>query len=849
LTTAPGLPTAGGSTASDGRHAPPALDAHQVSKRFPGVQALTDVSLVIEPGTVHALVGENGAGKSTLVKIIAGLQAPDSGTIEVDGTRMGRFSPLAARELGVALVAQEPEHFADLTALENLFVGRWPREAGLISWPEMDRQARVMLEQMGAEIDLSARMGDLALAFRQVIQIARALLQNAKVLILDEPTAALGQEETRALFDMVRRLSGQGVAIIYISHRLEEIFEIAHQVTVLRDGRHVITCPTGHVSRDDLVRHMVGTEVAEEYAHTPADEGPGADVAPVLVLDRVSSPAGFTEVSLDVRPGEVLALAGLAGSGRNELAHALGGALPIASGRVVVEGKAHRLKGPDGARRLGLVLAPGDRPGRALVLPMTVRENITLSLLRELHRGPLTDVRAEAALAADYIERLDIRTPSAEQATYALSGGNQQKTSLARRLAMRPKVLILEEPTQGVDVGARAEIHTLLRGLAADGLAVVLVSSDLNEVLALSHRVAVMHRGHVAGALPRREATKEAVLDLAFGRGVEASGRAEARPVRRSGRGRELGLAAFLALLVGFLALRSDQFLTVQNIQDMARNSAYLLVGALGMTMVILTAGIDISFGSMLAVCAIISGVLATHGAPVPLVVVATLAVGALCGAVNATGVAFMRLPPIIMTLATLTIYRGLVVRATGGSWITGLPADYLWLGQGYVAGIPVPAVVAAIATAGVALLLRRTAFGRSLYALGNNPSAAEHQGVSRRGTEWLVYVVAGAMVGLSALTFAPCFTSVQTNTGLGFEMIVITGVVVGGTNIMGGRGTILGTVLGVMLLAAISNGLDLLGSTEMDYWESAFQGALVLLAVMTDYIRGRRRRQGAGIE
>ncbi|HOS93521.1 MAG TPA: sugar ABC transporter ATP-binding protein, partial [Armatimonadota bacterium] len=417
MTTAPGLPTAGGSAAADGGHAPPALDAHHISKRFPGVQALTDVSLVIEPGTVHALVGENGAGKSTLVKIIAGLQSPDSGTIEVHGTRMTRFSPIAARDLGVALVAQEPEHFADLTALENLFVGRWPREAGLISWPAMERQARAMLEQMGAEIDLSARMGDLALAHRQVIQIARALLQNAKVLILDEPTAALGQEETRALFDMVRRLSGQGVAIVYISHRLEEIFEIAQQVTVLRDGRHVVTCATTQVSRDDLVRHMVGTEVAEEYSHTPADEGPGPDVPPVLALEGVTSPAGFADVSLDVRPGEVLGLAGLAGSGRNELAHALGGALPIASGRVVVNGETRRLKGPDGARRLGLVLAPGDRPGRALVLPMTVRENITLSLLRELRRGPLTNVRAESALADEYIGKLDIRTPSAEQAT------------------------------------------------------------------------------------------------------------------------------------------------------------------------------------------------------------------------------------------------------------------------------------------------------------------------------------------------------------------------------------------------------------------------------------------------
>lgn len=822
----------------------------RLSKSFPGVRALRDVSLRVRSGSIHALVGENGAGKSTLVKIIAGIQQPDAGAVELSGRRVTRFTPVASRALGVGLVAQEAEHFADLTALENFYVGDWERRFGpVLDWQAMETRARQVLEDLGVNIPLQARMGDLPLAQRQMIQIGRALLLDARLLILDEPTAALGQAETDALFALVRRLAERGVGIIYISHRLDEVFELADEVTVLRDGELVDSLPVDGLSREDLVRMMVGSEVpASRRVEGPAPAA--SEAPPVLEVVGLGVRGQFEDVTLSVRPGEILGLAGLQGSGRNALAHALGGALRADAGEVRVDGANQRLTSTNAAQRAGIVLAPGDRHGRALVLPMTLRENITLSILRRVSRGPFPHLPTERQVAKRYCEELDIRATSLEQVTATLSGGNQQKVSLARRLAAEPRVLVLEEPTQGVDVGARAEIHRLLRELAAQGLAIVMVSSDMDEVLALSDRVAVMHRGKVAGILEGGEATKEHVLELAFGEGVESAAsdqRVERAPSvwrRLLGR-RELGLALVVIVAMVALALTTENFRTVDNFRDMALNSAYILVAALGMTMIILTSGIDISIGSMLALCCMAFGVMAQREAPIPLVVLGTLATGALLGAINAVGVGLMRLPPIIMTLATLTIYRGAVLRLGGGDWIQ-LPEQYLPMGRGLVLGVPIPVWEAFAALAVVAAVLRYTAFGRSLYAVGNNVQASEHLGISMRRSQLAVFTIGGLLVGLAALAYAPRFDVVQTNSGMGLEMLVITAVVVGGTNITGGRGSVLGTLLGVLLLTLISNALNL--TQVSDYWEKAFQGVLVLAAVIADHMgRGRRVSGGEG--
>jgi rhamnose transport system ATP-binding protein len=823
---------------------PPALALRDITKAFPGVRALSGVSLTVQPGEVHALVGENGAGKSTLVKVVAGIVAPDSGAVELAGKPVTHFTPHHAGTLGVALVAQEPEFFAELTALENLFVGHWRERAlGVVSWGEMERAATAICAEMGVTVPLRQRIADLSLADRQMIQIGRALLLDARLLILDEPTAALGQAETETLFRIVRQLAAKGVAILYISHRLEEIFELADNVTVLRDGRLVATQPAAGLTREDLVRMMVGAEVAHGREALGPERVIDRSGAPLLSLRGLTSPGRFEGVDLDLHAGEILGIAGLAGCGRNALAHALGGTERVESGQVALDGKPLRLKGPRTALEAGIVLAPGDRPGRALVLPFTVRENIALSVMPSVGRGPFTSLPREAALAEEYVRRLDVRSSSIEQVTGTLSGGNQQKVSLARRLAVEPRVLVLEEPTQGVDVGARAEIHRGLRKLAEEGLAIVLVSSDADEVLALSDRIAVMHQGRVAGVLAGAEATKEAILQLAFGKTEAAREHRPAARARRLPLGRELGLGVFLLVAMAALAVVSPAFREPQNFRDMAVNASFQLIAGLGMTMVIVTAGIDISIGGILAICCIAAGQLACAGAPMYVVFGGTALVGALLGSINSGGIAGLKLPPIIMTLATLTIFRGLVVRLAGGKWITDLPPAFLALGQGSFLGVPVPVIVAVLTTAAVGLLLTRTSLGRAIYAIGNNPNGSANQGISVRRVQFLVYALAGLLMGISAMTYAPRFSSIQTNSGIGLEMVVITAVVVGGTNIVGGRGTVLGTILGVVLLAIVDNGLNLLRAP--DYWELAFQGTLVLIAVTMDLLcSGSRRRE-----
>jgi ribose/xylose/arabinose/galactoside ABC-type transport system permease subunit len=363
-------------------------------------------------------------------------------------------------------------------------------------------------------------------------------------------------------------------------------------------------------------------------------------------------------------------------------------------------------------------------------------------------------------------------------------------------------------------------------------------------LLALSDTVAVMHRGRLAGVLPRGEAVKERVLDLAFGAGIEPEVAAQAKPRRRLAVGRELGLALFLLLMCAALGVTSDQFLTVQNLTEKSVEWSHVVIAAMGMTMIILTAGIDISVGSTLAVCAITAGLLVTTaGWPLVWVVLAVLGSGLALGTVNGLGIAVLGLPAIIMTLATLKIYRGLVFQLPSKGWVTGIPESFRWLAEGQVGPLPFPVLAAVLSVAMCVLVLRYTTFGRSLYAIGNNASAAANLGIRLRLTRWLVYTLGGGLVGLSALVFAPQYRNIQTNTGELFELVVITAVVVGGTKIFGGRGTALGTVLGVALLAVIDSALNLLGTSGSDYWERCFHGALVLLAVMTDFLGARARR------
>jgi rhamnose transport system ATP-binding protein len=493
------------------------LEARSLTKRYGAVTALGGVSLDLRAGEVHALVGENGAGKSTLVRLLTGASAADSGAIAIDGRLVPRADPTRMRALGVAAIHQQPLLFPDLTVAENLAIGFEPAGAWRrIDWRERRRRGAALLSRVGVALDLDAPVGTLGAAEQQLVEIARALGADARLLLLDEPTAALSGRETARLFDLLRGLRADGVAMLYISHRLDEVEAVADRVSVLRDGELVATRETGAVTRAELIRLMVGRDI---QTIVPPRQAAGARV--VLDVDGVGCCAsGVHDVTLQLRRGEILGLAGLVGAGRTELARVLFGLTPADRGVVRVDGAGVRVGSPADAVRLGLAYVPEDRRRHGVIGELSVAANMTLASLGSITRAGLLDFARERAIATDYVRRFAIRTPSVDAAVATLSGGNQQKVALARWLAAAPRVLIVDEPTQGIDVGAKAEIHRLLAGLAEEGLAILLISSDLPEVFAMSNRIAVMCHGTIAGTLDRATATEAAILDLAFGRAV-----------------------------------------------------------------------------------------------------------------------------------------------------------------------------------------------------------------------------------------------------------------------------------------------------------------------------------------
>ena len=493
------------------------VELRGVSKRFGATAALTDVSLDLRAGEIHALVGENGAGKSTLVKILAGVHAPDSGTILLDGASVHIPNPMAARSLGIAVVHQEPKLFPDLSVAENVFAASPPQgRLGSIDWGDMRRSAEGLFEELDVRIDVRSPVRGLSMADQQLIEIAKALSVDASVLILDEPTASLSAHEVERLFAIVRRTRDRGVAVLFVSHRLNEVFALCGRATVLRDGRHVITAETSGLTTADLVRHMVGRSV------TLFPKG-DAHVGEVLLEVHDLAGAGtFRDVSFSVRAGEILGFAGLVGAGRTEIAQVLFGIDRRSAGEVHLEGRLVDFASPSEALRAGIAYVPEDRHQAGLVLDFSIAENVTLPILPRLFPRLFVRRATERTLADGYAAQLNVRATSVDQLVQALSGGNQQKVVIAKWLATRPRVLILDEPTRGVDIGAKVEVHRIINDLAASGLGIILISSDLPEVLAISDRIIVLHEGRVTAEISRAEATEERVMFAATGQAAAA---------------------------------------------------------------------------------------------------------------------------------------------------------------------------------------------------------------------------------------------------------------------------------------------------------------------------------------
>jgi ABC-type sugar transport system ATPase subunit len=491
----------------------PYLEFKNISKRFPGVHALDGVSFEIQRGSCHALMGENGAGKSTMGKILSGVYTADEGEILLEGRPVHAPTPLAARQLGIAMVHQELAFCPNLTVAENLCLGDLPRRAGWLDRRKMREQARAMLAEIETQIDVDVPISQLSTGREQLIQIAAALGTRAQIIVMDEPTSSLSVKESENLFHLLARLKQRGITIIYVSHRMEEIFRLCDTITVLRDGRHVATERIAETTADRVIHQMVGREI-NQYTAQHLERPLGEEL---LRVENLSSPGKFSNISFNLRAGEILGFAGLVGAGRSEVAQAIFGLDPAVTGKVFVRGVELRPHSINAALAAGIGLLPEDRKRLGLVLGMNCRENTSLTILPRLSSFGFIRRREEHALVQTYIEKLRVKTHSMEAPIAGLSGGNQQKLALAKWLARQCGILIVDEPTRGVDVGAKAEIHRLLDELACQGLALLVISSELPEVMNVSRRILVMRAGHAAGELERKDFSQPNLMRLMAG--------------------------------------------------------------------------------------------------------------------------------------------------------------------------------------------------------------------------------------------------------------------------------------------------------------------------------------------
>jgi ABC-type sugar transport system ATPase subunit/ribose/xylose/arabinose/galactoside ABC-type transport system permease subunit len=829
----------------------PLLELESVTKRFPGVLALDGVDLELRAGEVHALVGENGAGKSTLIQLVSGVLTPDAGRIVLSGKPVHLASPVAARRRGIVAVHQEADLYGALSVAENMALAQGLPTGflGWVRWDQLWADARAAVRELGEPIDVRWPAARLGVAHRHLIQVAAAIAHRARIIILDEPTAALTQVEAAWLFDRIERLKGAGVGVIYISHRHEEVFRLADRISVLRDGRLVWTGLAAEIDPAGLIRAMVGRELSP-LAHTAAARParPPSRTPRLRVRDLTEAHGRFEGISADVATGEVLGVYGLIGAGRTSWAQALFGMRRLARGRLELDGYPYTFRSPGEAVGAGLVYLPEDRLRQGLCPGLSVRANMVLSNPSATALGPLALAPAEARATHRQVAALGVRLRSIEQPIVELSGGNQQKVVLGRWLLMEPKVLVLDEPTRGVDVAAKAEIHRLVRLLASRGCAVVLISSDLPEVLAHSDRIVVFRSGRVAGVFDAGSATAEVLAQAALPLPALTEGRPRGpkkRRLRPAFRSSTAGLIVALATLAAALAATTGgRFLTAANLLGVVNNATTLTILALGAAAVIIAGGIDISVGALLALAAAVGGLVMGRfvrpGLGVPLGVLAALATGAAGGLLNAALALAGRVHPIVVTLGMLTVYRGLLISLTGGNDLGGLPEEFRRLATAHLAWgsmvIPLPGsvlIMLAMAAA-VHLWLAHTRSGRYLYALGGNPRAARLAGIGQ-GRAWSAAFAAGGFcAALAGLLELAQNGSMQSSMGTGAELRAIAAAVIGGTAVNGGRGGVPGVVLGALLLSLLQNALVLWQVSRHHY--DLVIGSLLLAAILIDW-------------
>jgi ABC-type sugar transport system ATPase subunit/ribose/xylose/arabinose/galactoside ABC-type transport system permease subunit len=828
-----------------------------ISKTFPGVHALEKVDLTLGPGHIHALVGENGAGKSTLINILSGVLQPDGGEIRLAGQPTRLADARSARRHGLVTVHQEVDLFPDLTVAENIGLeqGLPANRLGWIDWRRQWQQTRAALEAVGEDLAPAAPAGGLSPAQRQVVQIAAAVSQSARVLIFDEPTSSLSEAEAHVLFAHLRRFRDQGAAILYVSHRLEEIFALADEVTVLRDGRRVWSGPLDKCSPQQLIGLMVGREPVTFSRGSESRAALGAVANPLNPVrfrcaGLTAADGTCTDISLEVRGGEVVGLYGLIGAGRSEWAQAVFGLRRLAHGQVVLDGRPVTPRGPGRMARHGLAYVPEDRLRQGLCRGLSVRANVVLASLRQLAVGGWAQSGRETRRTRWVGDLLQIRYRSPEQPAGTLSGGNQQKVVLGRWLACEPAVLILDEPTRGVDVAAKAEIHALVRRFAAEGRAVVLISSDLPEVLALSDRIGVFREGRLVVTLDAGTATAEQIAAVALPAKESAQpalagdSRLNKDPVIPSSPHpvipsslREAALLVLLLALFAYLEWQTGRFVQAGNLRNLATDAALLSFCALGATLVLVAGGLDISLGALMALSAGVAGRLWEQGWPWPLVAAAALLVGATGGLLNAALALAGRVHPIVVTLGTMSVYRGLTLWWLAQDvQVPGRSRDWLFAEVG---GLPVITWSGLAVLAATWLLLTRTLTGRELYALGSNPAAAHRVGIHRTRVWLTAFTLQGGLAGFAGLVYLARSGNLQPTSYEDKTLEAIAAAVVGGVALTGGRGSVWGMALGCLFLVALPPACLFLQVSPL--WQRTLVGGVLVVAVLIDTLWRRR--------
>jgi rhamnose transport system ATP-binding protein len=863
---APAVVNVGGAIRPEPMSREPATELRRVSKVFESTVAVDDVSLAVYSGQVLGLVGENGAGKSTCVKVFGGVYRPDAGEVRIAGEEVELRSPLDAHERGIAVVHQYPSLFADLSVAENVFAGQFlRRRSRLLDHSRMRREASRWLALLGLGRDPGLLAGSLRTSEQQLVEIARALTAEAKVVILDEPTAALSIGEVERLFAVIDELRTHGVAMMFVGHRLEEIERVCDRIAILRDGALVATKQAGEVSPQETVRLMVGRPLTELY---PKGEAAIGDV--VLEANGLGREGEFEDVHLTVRTGEIVGLAGLVGSGRTELARVLFGITKPTAGTIALDGNSVRIRSAADALAQGIAYLSEDRRGQGIVEEFSVLENATLPVIDRSTRFGLVLRRVQTALVAGALEQMRLRFRSYDQPVATLSGGNQQKVVIAKWLAANPKVLILDEPTQGIDVQTKAEVHRIISRLAAKGLAILLISSDMPELLGMCDRILVMRKGALVAEFGREEANQFDIGMAATGAlaedrrlssvssSSESAGRLLQRPrhrrldpgfwLSRATSRQESGLlVALLAVVVSITAV-NPTFLHASNLAEISNYAALIGIVALGELVVMLTRNIDISVASVIGLTAYIAASTIKSNPHLPLIVPILLAcaVGLACGLVNGAIVGYGGVPSIVVTLGTLAIYRGVDSIISNGKQVAVADVPESWLNWtvGSILGIPKLVWIAFVLFAALGCLLRWTSRGRELYEAGSNPAGALLIGVPVSRRVLMAFALSGLLAGFDGALWASAYGTVDGQLAYGLELTVVASVVVGGVALRGGRGSVVGVALGTFILLAIQNALTL-ARVNPEYLQAFFGGA-ILVAVALDAMvtnRGQRAR------